>query len=117
MSWGSGCCSLYNLIILVVFGGLICVVWNINCVLCPISQGVYFFQSGGAKDDVLIPTIDDVEQNSVDDPFNLDKHGSDELDDTCLVVRAIHILGMDWFREAVTQELMSLDKSQIEAID
>lgn len=53
----------------------------------------------------------------MDDSFDLDKCGGNELDDSCLIVGTIYILGMDWFREAVAWEFVLFNKSPIKAID
>ena len=50
----------------------------------------------------------------MDDSFNSDKYCSDEFDDPCLIVGAIHIFGMDCFREVVTWEFVSSNESPIE---
>ena len=53
----------------------------------------------------------------MDDSFNLDKHCSNEFDDSCFVVGAIHILGMDRFGEVVTWEFVSFDEPPIKTVD
>ena len=58
-----------------------------------------------------------MEENLVDDAFNLNKHGGDEFDDSCIIVGAINILGADGFGETVVGEFVSFDKSPIKAVD
>ena len=43
MGWGCGCASLYDLICPIVVWGSVCVVWDIDCPLCPVDCGVNFF--------------------------------------------------------------------------
>ena len=53
----------------------------------------------------------------MDDAFNLNKHGGDEFDDSCIIVGTINILGADGFGETVVGEFVSFDKSPIKAVD
>ena len=53
----------------------------------------------------------------MDDSLNLDKHGDDELDDSCLVVGTINVLGVNGFGEAVTQEFVPFYETPIKTID
>ena len=53
----------------------------------------------------------------MDNSFDSGEYGGDELDDSCLVVRSIYILGMDWFREAVVWEFVLFNKIPVKAID
>ena len=53
----------------------------------------------------------------MDDPFDTDECGSDELDDSRFIVRSIHVPGADWLGKAVVGYLVFFDKAPIEAID
>ena len=53
----------------------------------------------------------------MDDPLDSDEHGSNEFDDSCLIVGTINILGTDWFRKTMIWELVSFDESPIQTID
>ena len=101
MGWGSGRVSLYNFVLPIVVRGFVCVVWDVDCSFNPVNFWVDFFQPRGTKDDVLISTFDDVEQDPVDDSLDSNEHGGDKLDDPCFVFRSVHIFGLDQFREAV----------------
>ena len=81
MGWGSGCVSLYNLVLLNVVQGSVCAVLDVDHSFGPVDYGVDLFQLGSSQDDVFISTIDDVEQDSVDDPFDMNECGGDEFDD------------------------------------
>ena len=82
MGWGGGCVSLYNLVLLIVVWGSVSVVWDVDHPFGPVYFRVDFFQPRGAKDNVFISTIDDVEQDLVYDSLDVDKCGGDEFDDT-----------------------------------
>ena len=86
MGWGGGCVSLYDFICSVVIWGSICVIWDVDRSFGPIDLGVDFLQPWGSQDNVLISTVDDVEQDSVDDSFDVDERGGDELDDSGFIV-------------------------------
>ena len=101
MGQGGGCISLYNFIFLVVVRGFVCVVRDVYHSFDPVDLWVDFFQPRGSKDDIFVSTSNDVEQDSVDDPFDLNECGGDKLDDPSFIVGSIHILGSDWFGEAV----------------
>ena len=100
MGQSSGCSSLYNLILSIVVGGSICVVWDINCAFHLVDQGVCFLQPGNTKDDVFISTVDNVKKNLMNNSFDLNKHGGNELDSS-IVVGTINILGTDRFRKVI----------------
>ena len=117
MGWSGGCFSLYNLVLLIVIRGFVCVVWDLDCLLGPVDSGVDSFQPGGTEDNIFISTIDNVEQDLVDDFFDLDEHGGDEFDDPCFVVRPVYIFGTDQFGEAVVWYLVSFNEVPIKAID
>ena len=53
----------------------------------------------------------------MDDSFDSDEYGGNKFDNACFVVRTIYVLGMDWFREAMTWKLVAFNKTPIEAID
>ena len=42
-----------------------------------------------------------MEQDLVDDPFDADEGGGDELDDSWFIVWSIHVSSTDWLGEAV----------------
>ena len=44
-----------------------------------------------------------MEKDLVNNSFNLDKQGSDKFDDSCIVVGAIDILGVDGLGEFVVK--------------
>ena len=73
MGWSSGCSSLYNFILSVVVRGSVCVVWDIDCLFFPVDNRVCFFQPGDAKDNILISTINHVEESSVDYSIDLNE--------------------------------------------
>ena len=53
----------------------------------------------------------------MDNSFDSDECGNDELDDSCFVIGAINVLGTDWFGEVITQEFVSFYETSIKAID
>ena len=117
MGWGSGHSSLDNFVLLIEIRGPIGVVRDFNSLICPINEGVGLLQPGVSQDDILISTVDDVEENSVNNVFYLDKHGGDVLDDPCTIVGTINVLGTNGGWKVVAGEVMSSDKSPIKAID
>ena len=117
MGRGSGCVSLYDLICSIVVRGSVCVVWDVDRSFGPVDFRVDFLQPGCPQDDIFISTIDDVEQDSVDDSFDVDKCGGDELDNSGFIVRSVHVSGTDWLGKAVIGYLVFLDKAPVEAID
>ena len=70
---GCGCVPLYDFVCSIVVWGSVCVVWDVDRLFSPIDLGVDFFQPRGAQDNILISTIDDVEQDSVDDSFDVNE--------------------------------------------
>ena len=83
---GSGCVSLYDLICSIVVRGSVCVVWDVDRSFGPVDFRVDFLQPGCPQDDIFISTIDDVEQDSVDDSFDANECGGDELDGSGFIV-------------------------------
>ena len=81
MGWGGGRVSLYDFICLIVVWGSVCVIWDVDCSFSPVDFRVDFLQPRGAQDDIFISAVDDVEQDSVDDSFDVNECGRDELDD------------------------------------
>ena len=67
----------------------------------PVNLWVDYFQPRGTEDNILVSTTNDVEQDSVDDSLDSNEHGGDKFDDPSFVVRSVHVLGSDWFGEAV----------------
>ena len=53
----------------------------------------------------------------MDYPFYPNEMGSNELDDTCLVVGTINILGMDRGQGLVSGEVVLLPKPPVKAVD
>ena len=53
----------------------------------------------------------------MDDSFDMDECGGDELDDSRFVVRSIHIPSADWLGKAVVGYLVFFDEASIKAID
>ena len=53
----------------------------------------------------------------MDDSFDADERGGDELDDSRFVVRSIHVPGADWLGKAVVGYLVFFDEASIKAID
>ena len=53
----------------------------------------------------------------MDDSFDADECGGDELDDSRFIVRSVYIFGMDWLGETVVGYFVCLDKAPVEAID
>ena len=53
----------------------------------------------------------------MDDPFDADKCGSDEFDDSRFIVRSVYVLGMDQLGEVVVGYFVPFDEAPIEAID
>ena len=82
MGQGSGCVSLYDFVRSILVWGSVCVVWDVDRSFGPIDLGVDFFQPRGAQDNIFISTIDDVEQDSVDDSFDADECGGDKFDNS-----------------------------------
>ena len=74
---GSGCISLYNFVCPIVVQGSVCVIWDVDCSFGPVDS----LQPRCPQNDIFISTIDDVEQDSVDDSFDADECGGDEFDD------------------------------------
>ena len=58
-----------------------------------------------------------MEQDSVDDSFDVNECGGDELDDSRFIVWSVHISGMDWLGEAIVGYFVFFDKAPVEAID
>ena len=58
-----------------------------------------------------------MEQDSVDDSFDVNECGGDKLDDSRFIVWSIHISGTDWLGEAIVGYPVFLDKAPVEAID
>ena len=86
VGWSCGCVSLYDFVCSVVFRGSVCVVWDVDRPFGPVDLGIDFLKPRGSQDDVFVPTIDDVEQDSVDDSFDVNERGGDELDDSRFIV-------------------------------
>ena len=53
----------------------------------------------------------------MDDPFDVNECGGDELDDSRFIVWSVHILGTDWLGEAMVGYSVFLDKAPVEAVD
>ena len=58
-----------------------------------------------------------MEQYSVDDSFDVNECGGDELDDSWFIVWSVHILGADWLGEAMVGYSVFLDKAPVKAVD
>ena len=58
-----------------------------------------------------------MEQDSVDDSFDANERGGDELDDSRFIVWSIHISGTDWLGEAIVGYFVFFDETPVEAID
>ena len=86
MGQGGGRVSLYDFVCSIVVWGPVCVVWDVDCLLGPVDLGVDFFQPRGSQDDIFVSTVDDVEQDSVDDSFDADECGGNESDDSRFIV-------------------------------
>ena len=48
----------------------------------------------------------------MDDPFDADECGGDELDDSGFIVRSVHILSADWLGESMVWYFVALMKPQ-----
>ena len=57
-----------------------------------------------------------MEQDSVDDSFDVDKCGGDELDDTRFVVWSIYISSADWLGKSVVGYFVFFDEAPVEAV-
>ena len=53
----------------------------------------------------------------MDDSFDANECGGDELDDSRFIVRSVHISGTDWLGEAIVGYFVLFDKAPVEAID
>ena len=53
----------------------------------------------------------------MDDSLDLDEQSGNEFDNSGIVVRTVNILGMNWFREGVSREVVFLDESPIKAVN
>ena len=53
----------------------------------------------------------------MDDPLDTDEHSCDVFDDSCIVVGAINIFGMDGLGDVMAREVVSSDESPIKVID
>ena len=53
----------------------------------------------------------------MDDSFDANECGGDELDNSRFIVRSVHVSGMDWLGKAVVGYLVFFDTAPVEAID
>ena len=53
----------------------------------------------------------------MDDSFDMNECGGDELDGSGFIIRSVHIFGTDWLGKAVVGYLVFLDKAPVEAIN
>ena len=53
----------------------------------------------------------------MDDSFDADECGGDELDDSRFIVQSVYIFCTDWLGEAIVGYLVFLDEAPVEAVD
>ena len=96
--------------------GFVCVLWDFESSLLSINEGIDFSKPWVSQDDLFISTVDNVEQDSVYNAIDPDEDGSDELDKSSFIVGSIDISGIDGFWEVMLGEVMSFDKTSVDAV-
>ena len=52
----------------------------------------------------------------MDDPFDADECGGDELDDSGFIVQSVHIFSADWLGESMVWYFVLFDEAPVKAV-